>query len=822
MNIPSLALLRARLRRIARFEVHAYFRRRPLRANSVLYEAFSGNGMLCNPEAIFRELLAAPDMQHLHHIWALSGGSEYRSAVAEFADDPRVSLVRHGSRAYLRAIATSGYLVNNATFPPYFSKRPGQTYVNTWHGTPLKKMGYDMPDGANEASNVLRNFLAADYLIAANPVMSDMYWRAYRLRGIYRGTVIEAGYPRIDRQLLTDDATARERQRLVDAGLPLGDRKIILYAPTWKGSTFSRSVDDLDDLLAHASELTSRIDSEKYIVLIKTHQSIFASGKDRPGARGILVPNEIPTNVVLGLTSILVTDYSSIAYDFLATGRPVLYFIPDLQDYEGTRGLYVDPQDWPGPVCHTVAELSAAVAGSELAGLTESRERYRAAQRTMVPHEDGQSTRRVVDVVFRGVQDGARLERGVSDGRTSMLIYLGGMSSNGITAAGLNLLATLDHDRFDVSVFYPNRLTGDARSNQLSIDPRVRQFPRVGGMNGSKVLHLARRVNYRLGRMSSHMLVPSQKQLWDDEWVRCFGPDTRFDHVVDFSGYGPFWTALLLHAPGASRSIWLHNDLAADAHRVVRGRKRMLHSLTQVFSLYASYDRLVSVSAELAAINQAELAEFGAQGQFVWASNTIDAARVVSESRETVGGVEGEFLSRVGMTTFVTVGRLSPEKNQARLIRAFGRVHQQDEATQLLIVGAGALADELSELVEGLQLSGSVLFSGHNDNPHALMAASDCFVLSSDYEGQPMVLLEAQIVGIPIVTVDFASVRGALPAGTGLVVDQTDESLADGMMAFLRGEVPAPLFDPVAYQQEAIDSFVATLGLLPGPEAPQH
>ncbi|MEP6482329.1 MAG: glycosyltransferase [Rhodoglobus sp.] len=802
----------ARLRRIARSEINAYWREQPIRPNTVLYESFSGSGMLCNPEAIFRELLNAPDMAHLRHIWVLSEPRRDVAALAEFARDSRVTFVSYGSAAYMRALSTSQFLINNATFPPSFAKRPGQQYINTWHGTPLKKMGYDMPNGPREAANVMRNFLAADYLISANPVMTDMYLRAYRLKGIYRGTIIEEGYPRIDRQTLTAAAIASERRKLTDAGVLIGDRKIILYAPTWKGSSFSRPEDDLDTLAQHVTELTSLIDSTEYVVLLKTHQAIYSLGRDRSDVSGALVPNEIPTNVILGLTSILITDYSSIAYDFLETGRPVLYFIPDLDEYEASRGVYIAPADWPGPVVTSIQELSTEIAAASSVPSAQYDERYRATSQMVVPYDDGHSTRRVIDVVFRGQREGLRLHEPVDDGRTSILIYLGGMRSNGITTSALNLLASIDHDRFDVSAFYPADYSADAINNQLAIDRRVRQFPRVGGMNGPKVDQLQRFVDYRRGLMRRHDRTPRRKKLWDDEWTRCFGAETRFDHVVDFSGYGPFWSALLLHAPRAIRSIWLHNDLAADAHRVVHGRKPMHHSLTQVFTLYEQFDHLVSVSTELSDINKKSLGAYADAAKFISAPNTIDSTLIASNMREPIEGEAREFLAQKKSHTFISVGRLSPEKNFARLIRAFAQVHANHPATQLLIVGDGPLAASLRELVDSLNLGESVLLVGHANNPYSLMAASSCFVLSSDYEGQPMVLLEAQIVGLPIVTVDFASVRGALPPGVGLIVEQSDAALASGMEAYLRGSVQSSTFDARAYQREAVAAFTAAIG----------
>ena len=838
MRLSRLKRLPSRVKRAARFEIHAHWRRQPIVIGSVFYESFSGNGMLDNPEALFRELLAAPDLTHLSHIWALSDLKQYHAAVREFAEDPRVSFVRYGSAAYYKAIATSQYLVNNATFPPDFSKRSGQVYLNTWHGTPLKRMGYDVEDGALATANIIRNFVQADYLLAANPFMTEqMYEQAYKLAGIFRGALVEEGYPRIDRQFL--DAAGREdvRRQLRDAGIPLGDRKIVLYAPTWKGSSFGRPQDDLDEMMAHIAQIEERIDTSRYAVLLKTHQTVHRLAAHRPELKRILVPNEIPTNLVLGATDLLVSDYSSIFFDFLQTGRPIVFFTPDLADYAGTRGLYLEPEEWPGPVyasAREVGEALARIAGDGHAVPEEARERYLGMQRRFTPYDDGHASARIVDVVFRGARQGYRLRTGLAeDGREKILLYLGGMRPNGITTSALNLLNNLDHERYDVSAFFAQSGSRATIAKQRQINAAVRQFPRVGGMNGAKLRHLARHLDFRRGRAAQHADNDSQNRLWDDEWYRCFG-ESRFDYVVDFSGYGPFWAILLLHSPPAQRAIWLHNDLASDAHREVNGEKKMLHSLTQLFTLYGQYDHLVSVSPTLSEVNRASLADYAAPEKFLSAMNTVDAEHILESAAadlheltfdEEAGSIpdwaEALLAPADGITTFVNVGRLSPEKNQGRLIRAFAAVHAENPRTRLVIVGSGPLTVDLEALVVDLGLQGSVFLTGMQRNPHAIMAACDCFVLSSDYEGQPMVILEALVLGLPIVTVEFASAKNALPAGSGMVVPQSDDGVAEGMRAFLRGEVPDSRFDWPAYNRKAVSEFYRAIGAItataPGP-----
>lgn len=820
-----LAGLASRIHRAYSYEVHAYSRTRAINPNAVLYEAFNGSGLLCNPEALFRQLRKTPDQARLKHIWALKNP---RAARREFRRDRTVRFVKSGSPAYYRALATSRYLISNATFPPQFSKRPGQVYLNTWHGTPLKRMGYDMVDGAFGTANIVRNFVSADYLLAANPYMArQMYERAYKLDGIFQGRMLLAGYPRIDRQTLDAVEARAARARL--AGLNVGDRGIVLYAPTWKGASFARPDDDLDALLDRVRQIEKGIDTSRYVVLLKTHQAVHALAADRADLARVLVPNDLPTNVVLGLASILVTDYSSIFFDYLATGRPIVFFTPDLADFEQARGLYLAPHELPGPVCRTAIEVAAIIGQvADHGRLPAFTERYRVAQHDYVGQDDGSASARVIDIVFRGADPGRVLHESTAPARRSVLIYLGGMKPNGITSAALNLLGAIDHDRFDVSVALTRSTAPARRANQRLIDPRVRQFARVGGMNGGFRQRVVRR---RRGAPAAAFTA---------EFTRCFG-DSSFDHVVDFSGYGPFWAELLLHSPPAVRSIWLHNDLAADAHRIVGGAKRMLRGLTETFARYERYDSLVSVSPALAEINAEALAAYAPRSKFTVAHNSVDVERILRGAAATEIDAESAASAPVAAapaaagrrasdqepalssisaletgaatTTFVTIGRLSPEKNQARLIRAFAPVHARNPITRLVIVGAGPLKAELAALIRDLNLSTAVTLTGALANPFRVLAAADCFVLSSDYEGAPMVILEALVLGRPVVTVAFASVHDALPDAAGLVVPQTDAGLAAGLTAFLRGEVVASGFDHEAYARRAVAEFYRAIGV---------
>jgi CDP-glycerol glycerophosphotransferase (TagB/SpsB family) len=821
----------------------------------VVYESFAGNGALCNPRAIFDELLDTPDMARLKHVWCFANLTVKREFDKQFVRHPRVRSVLLGTLEYYKLLSTAKYLVNNQTFPPNFAKRDEQVYLNTWHGAPLKTMGYDSPEGPFGVRNTVRNFLSADYLLSPNSYTTrTLYEQGYRLRGIYRGTIIEEGYPRIDAQFLHEPERQQLRTELRTAGVEIAGETLVLYAPTWRGRSFFHPLVDADALRADVDSLAERLGPE-YTVLLKVHQQIFEHIAKDEGLATRLVPNSMPTNRLLGCVDVLVTDYSSIFFDFLTTGRPVLFYIPDARGYERDRGVLLGVEELPGPTYAGMTEVAAGVqavaTGSGRDPLATHGERYRAAVEKYCPRDDGEATARVIDVVFRSATEGYRLYRGFPDDRTSILISMGRSRTSGVNTALLSLLKNLDPARYDVTLLVQPPKDDLERELQVLIPAPVRQLVRVGTFPMA-ARHVEQYDRFLESGLGPDGAFPGDTgRLLTAEWRHSLGL-SAVDHAIDFSGYSPFWPAVLLQGEAHTRSIWMHNDMLAESKRG-DGDNRFVHKgLPATFTLYQRFDNLVSVSPALLRVNAESLAHLAAASKFRSAHNTIDPDRILALAAGTTavgassapdievadvplpviaerlirscppGPLSEEIKRQAALadlmpdrelaTTFITVGRLSPEKNHARMIRAFAHVHAERPDTRLLIVGGGPLTTELESLADRLGLGHAVTLAGYQANPYELMTASDCFVLSSDYEGQPMVILEALTLGLPVVTVEFGSAGSALPTGVGRIVPQTDDGLAEGMCAFLRAEVTARGFDIAEYNAAAIEEFSAAIG----------
>jgi CDP-glycerol glycerophosphotransferase len=348
----------------------------------VLFHSWWGK-LADSPKAIADELRRrdAP----FRHVWVLEDPS---------AAPPGSVAVRPGSLGYLRYSGCARYIVSNNTLPSYFRKNSGTTYLQTWHGTPLKRIGFDIAhpafaDPEGYLTGLAREAASWDYLISPNRFSSEIFRGAFR----YHGEIIETGYPRNDLLLAPERDQVRARVRR-ELGIEDG-ACAVLYAPTWReGAPFSTEL-DLD-------ALTRRL-GDGYVVLLRTH-SLDASSvsiAESPQLRNVSARDDV--DELLLAADVLVTDYSSVMFDFAVTRKPIVFFTYDLAHYrDEVRGFYFDfAAEAPGPMVSTTEELAA-----ELRDLEGIQRRFASAYERFHERfcalEDGRAAARVVDAVFGG------------------------------------------------------------------------------------------------------------------------------------------------------------------------------------------------------------------------------------------------------------------------------------------------------------------------------------------------------------------------------------------------------------------------------------
>jgi CDP-glycerol glycerophosphotransferase len=358
--------------------------------DEVLFESYESRAYADNARAILEELSRRES--GLHCRWVVVDGQ------AALPDG--VEPVRRASREHYEALARSRYVVvpNYRPLESWLETPPDQVVAQTWHGAPYKKIGLDNVRGqtfsARNYSEMLRREAARwDYLLSPNPPSTPLLRQAFA----YEGEVLETGYPRTDLFHSPDRDLVAEavRRRL---GLPEGKR-VVLYAPTMRDDhSYGRNRFSLDlrlDLDVARAEL-----SDDHVLLVRRHAKVADDVRSADGmfARDMSLYPDV--NELLLVTDVLVTDYSSLLFDFASTRRPMLFFTYDLEDYrDRLRGLYFDPARMPGPHLRTSDEVIAAVRDVETHA-AEHAASYRRFVDDFCPWDDGKAAQRFVDRVF--------------------------------------------------------------------------------------------------------------------------------------------------------------------------------------------------------------------------------------------------------------------------------------------------------------------------------------------------------------------------------------------------------------------------------------
>jgi CDP-glycerol glycerophosphotransferase len=371
----------------------------------VLYGSFGGREYSDSPRAIHEELVrrGAP----LDHLWVV------RDAAFDVPDT--AVAVRELSREYYRAYAEAQYIVANDHWPRWFVRRRDQTCVQAWHGAPLKRHGHDLADwprAVREYRRVLTQ--RADnwqYVLSPGSFATPVLERAFPVGG----EIVETGLPRTDLLHRDGEHAAELRRRL-----GLADKRVILYAPTYR--------DDLDYGVGRRGTdprtlPTYRVDSGRRdgyrlgrlldvgalraalgkddVVLFRKHPLILDALPAEAEACVVDVSAFPDTTDLLLVADVLVTDYSSLLFDFASTGRPIVLFTPDFENYrDEIRGFSLDFEAIaPGPLLRTTEEVISAL--RDPAALREGfRERYESFVVSFCPLADGKAAARVVDRIF--------------------------------------------------------------------------------------------------------------------------------------------------------------------------------------------------------------------------------------------------------------------------------------------------------------------------------------------------------------------------------------------------------------------------------------
>jgi CDP-glycerol glycerophosphotransferase len=362
-------------------------RSQPLR-DAVVYASYDGRQCSDSPRAIHAELVrrGAP----LEHLWVIADGMARAPAGA--------AVLREGSREHYEALANARYVVANDHFPEWFRRRDDQICVQTWHGTPLKRLGFDVSAMHKTKLRFESHWAEQErnwqYVLSPNRYTTPILRKAYRLDG----EMLETGYPRND-VLVRPDRDAAGLELRARLGIPPGVRTV-LYAPTFRDNVMDRRNRHRLDLNLDIDRLRDALGRDTVILFRKHHDVLDPVPATADGFVRDVSAYPDGTELLLA-ADVLITDYSSAMFDYANTGRPMLFFTYDLELYrDEVRGFYFDfEQRAPGPLLRTSDQLAEALADLDAVRDAHA-QRYAEFAAEFCELDDGAASGRVVDHIF--------------------------------------------------------------------------------------------------------------------------------------------------------------------------------------------------------------------------------------------------------------------------------------------------------------------------------------------------------------------------------------------------------------------------------------
>ncbi len=781
----------------------------PVREDTVFLESQHGTVLGGNIAAILRTLCEDDEFSSLRiYVSVRKNTRDQISAQwAGFKNSAgRVQPVIFDSRQYFRILASAKYLINDNTFMPMFMKKPGQLYLNTWHGTPLKTLGKGIKGERFAIGNAQRNFLSADLLLYPNEHTRDVMLRDYMIENFGTGHMAMTGYPR--NEVFFSGAVREEMRSRYD----MNGKRVYAYLPTWRGIVGKVDKESQKrDLKAGFDELDGKL-PENLVIYVKLHPMLRGS-MELEGYRHIRTfPDDVPSYDFLQATDGLITDYSSIMFDYAVTHRHIVLYTYDEEEYVRTRGLTLGLDELPFPrvadITALAAELASPAKYDDSAFITR-----------FCPWDRKGVTKELMTAFIGGNLE--KYPRIPYNGKKNVAVYGGDFVRNGIATALGNLMHSVDPEKYNYLVLY--KLSPKTNNTPGYHEPALDDIPDEIATLGITNPHCGTwgdliwsKLWKRLQRIITGWPFKSARTAYERIAVRearkTFG-DARIDAAIQYNGYFPDMIEMF-KVMDCGRAIFVHNDMSGENNKPNAVPKKLLSQA------YTEYDEVALVTSELRGTMERFIEEAGYEKRdFTVVENIINYRAILEKSAKelafdetTETDISIEELKKLldgDDTVLINIGRFSYEKGQERLIDAFERAAADHPEARLIILGSyGPKHLDVLERVAKSPLKDRITVIKFMSNPYPLLKRCDYFVLSSLYEGFGLVLCEADILGVPCFSPRITGPTDFMEKYGGMLVEDSVEGIAGGIRACLEGKVVKTLkVDYEEYNRRAVGAF---------------
>ena len=688
-------------------------------------------------------------------------------------------------------ILTDGGIMNR------YVKREGQIFVDTWHGTPLKVMGVENVPEEHHIANVQHPFMCSDYLIYPNDYMKEKMLKAYMIDKIYPGKILLEGYPR--NSVFFD----KKRKEELKSKFNISDKEIFVYMPTYRGVFYERKDQEQKDIVAEYLREIDESLNDNQLLYAKLHPNNHKKINFKKFKHIKAFPKGYETYDILNMANCLITDYSSVFFDYANTKEKIIIFNYDEEEYLKDRELYFPLSELPFPKVQTVEDLIREMNSPKNYDDSEFLEKY-------CTYDRANSTEYLCKHIFNGEK--VCKEEEIQNDKKNILIYGGSMKNNGITSALLNLLQNVDTEKYNFFLsFRPWEEYVKKNHEEIykSIPEGIQIFPLRTRL---KPTYSEKKLLKELKDYDKKIEYPEKlKRLFKRELERYYY-NAPFDTVIDFDGYGLEQTLLFSYYKKNS-AIWVHSNMVREME--LRGNQ----SETALKEAYSNHNIIGVVSPGLI---EPTSKISGSTDKIKVVHNFNNDVKIKSDAEEEIfidkdtlintnnpEGIEGVLNSKG--KKFITIGRFSLEKGHERLLCAFDEFCDEYPDTQLIIIGGmGGYYPKTKRIRKVLKHWKNVTLIKAIPNPMPILKRCDLFILSSFYEGWPVVIMESATLELPVISTSIPGLEW-IEDSNGHLVENSKEGLLQGMQDYMKGKVKPMQIDSDKYNENAKNEFYSIL-----------
>lgn len=378
-----------------------YYRKYKVNEKVILFEVFGGRKYSCSPKAIYEQMLKMEQFSDYTFVWAFNDPTKH-----DVKKSKNLIIVKSLSTDYYKYSSMAKYWIVNSIMPEHMQKKDEQIYVQCWHGTPLKRLRYDIEvNGAtlNTTDEIRKrnnkDAVRFDYFISPSAYCTEKFTSAFNLKALGKeDIIIEEGYPRNDSLFNRSEKELEKIKKQL--GIPK-DKKVVLYIPTFRDNQHTSGVGYTYKFAIDFDRLQKKF-SDEYVFLVSLHYFI-ANSIDLSKYKGFIidVAKYDELNDLYLVSDVIMTDYSSIFFDFANLKKPMLFYMYDYDDYkDNLRDFYISLDELPGPITQTQEELEKCLENIEHQS-KKYKDKYEKFNKKYNYLDDGLASKRVINAIFK-------------------------------------------------------------------------------------------------------------------------------------------------------------------------------------------------------------------------------------------------------------------------------------------------------------------------------------------------------------------------------------------------------------------------------------